>query len=264
MPLAESNAAKAIEKDPKTAEAYTSLGIVALVYYWDFPLAGQRFRRAIQLNPRDAFTQHFLGHFYESMGKWQDALHQMRLALDMEKLSPMYGEDVGYDLLANGRNEDAIRQLRETVGLAPQDPYARALLAMALQASGKTAESLDHAQQAVKLPGMVSLAGNLAGVFCRLHRPDLAQDLLKQLEVAEKAGTYVAPLEFAMVHLALGDKNRGLARMAESLTDHSFNIALNMADPVFDLVREDPEFAALMEKIHLPPACWRQVPRYRK
>ena len=264
MPLAESNAAKAIEKDPRTAEAYTSLGIVALTYYWDFPLAEQRFRRAIKLNPRDAFTQHFLGHFYEFMGNWQDALNQMRLALDIEKLSPMYGEDVGYDLLANGRNEDAIRQLRETVGLAPQDPYALALLAMALEATGKTAESLEKAQQAVQLPGMFSTAGNLGGVFCRLHRPDRAQDILKQLEAAEQAGTYVAPLEFAMVHFALGDKNRGLARMKEAVNDHSFNIAFDMSDPVFDLVREDPEFAALMDKMHLPPACWRQVPRYRK
>jgi serine/threonine protein kinase/Flp pilus assembly protein TadD len=264
MPLAESNAAKAIEKDPKTAEAYTSLGIVALGYYWDFPLAEQRFRRALKLNPRDAFTQHFLGHFYEFMGKWQDALNQMRLALDIEKLSPMYGEDVASDLFANGRNEDAIRQLRETVGLAPQDPYALALLATALEAAGKTAEGLDRAQQAVKLPGMFLTSGNLAGVFCRLHRPDLAQDILKQLEVAEQAGTYVAPLEFAMVHFALGDKKRGLARMTEAVNDHSFNIGFAIADPVLDLVREDPEFAALMDKMHLPPACWRHVPRYRK
>jgi serine/threonine protein kinase len=34
LPLAESNAAKAIEKDPQTAEAYTALGMVALAYYW--------------------------------------------------------------------------------------------------------------------------------------------------------------------------------------------------------------------------------------
>jgi hypothetical protein len=33
---------------------------------------------------------------------------------------------------------------------------------------------------------------------------------------------------------------------------------------VFDLVREDPEFAALMNQIKLPAACWHDVPRYRK
>lgn len=85
MPLAESNAAKAIEKDPETTEAYTSLGIVALNYYWDFPLAEQRFRRALKLNPRDAFAQHYLGHYYEAVGNWTEALKQMQIALDMDK-----------------------------------------------------------------------------------------------------------------------------------------------------------------------------------
>jgi tRNA A-37 threonylcarbamoyl transferase component Bud32/Tfp pilus assembly protein PilF len=264
MPLAESNAAKALEKDPQTAEAYTSLGIVALAYYWDLPLAEQRFQRALKLNPRDAFTQHFLGHYYEFVGRWPEALRQMRLALDMDKLSPMYGDDLAFDLFVNRRNEDAAQQIRETVGLAPQDPYARALLAMSLEASGKPTEALEAAQQAAKLPGMFASAGYLGGVFCRLRRPDLAQDILIQLEAAEKAGNYVAPLEFAMVHFALGDKVKGMARMKESVNDRSYNIGFNIADPAFDLVREDPEFGALMNQVHLSPAAWRNPPRYRK
>jgi tRNA A-37 threonylcarbamoyl transferase component Bud32/tetratricopeptide (TPR) repeat protein len=264
MPLAESNAAKAIEKDPATPEAYTSLGIVALTYDSDFPLAEQRFQRAIKLNPRDAFTQHFLGHYYESMGKWTEALKQMQLAHDMDKLSPMYGEDLAWDLMMIRRNEDAIRQLRETVRLAPEDPFARSLLATVLEASGNTSESLEQAQQTAKLPGMFGNAGNLGGVFCRLHRDDLARDLLKQLEAAERAGTYVAPLEIAMIHFALGDKTKGLARLKEAVDEHSFNIALFLPDPAFDAVREDPEFAALMNRMKLPPAAWRGAPRYSK
>jgi hypothetical protein len=188
----------------------------------------------------------------------------MQRAHDMEKLSPMYGEDLAYDLLANRRSDDALRQIRETAGLALQDPFAHALLAMALETTGNTAESLEQAQQAAKLPGMFSAAGTLAGVFCRLHRPDLAQDILKQLETAEKAGTYVSPLEFAMVHFALGDKPRGMARMRDAVTERSFNIGFGIADPVFDLVRDDLEFAALMNEIHLSPAAWHDVPRYRK
>src|SRR5437879_4427962 len=161
MPLAESNAAKAIEKDPQTAEAYTSLGIVALAYYWDFPLAEQRFERALKLKPGDVFTQHFLGHYYEFMGKWPEALSQMQRAHDMEKLSPMYGEALAWDLFMNRHNDDAIQQLRETVGLAPEDPLGLAVLGMALEATGKSGESLEQAQQAMKLPGRVAGAGCL-------------------------------------------------------------------------------------------------------
>jgi serine/threonine protein kinase/Flp pilus assembly protein TadD len=264
MPAAESSAAKSIEKDPHTAEAYTSLGIVALAYYWDYPLALQRFQRAIKLNPSDAFTQHFLGHYYELMGKWPEALRQMQRAFDLDKLSPMFGEDLAYDLLMNRRYEDAVRQLRETVGLAPEDPFAHALLALALEVVGNSRESLQEAEQAVKLPGMFAAAGSLGGVFCRLGQPGRAREILQQLEAAAKAGKYVAPLEIAMVHFALGDKTKGLAAMREAVNDHSFNLGIFISDPVFDLVRGDAEFAALMNEVHLPPAVWQEPRTHRK
>ena len=106
----------------------------------------------------------------------------------------------------------------------------------------------------------------------RLYEEALAQEprnlqtLLgwAQLEEAEQAGKYVAPLEIAMVQFALGHKTKGFARMREAVNDHSFNLGLYAVDPVFDLVREEPEFAALMNEIHLPRACWHEVPRYRK
>ena len=67
-----------------------------------------------------------------------------------------------------------------------------------------------------------------------------------------------------MIHFALGDKTQGIARMKDAVNEHSFNIGFYMADPVFDLVREDPEFAALVSEMHFQPSVWREVPRYRK
>ena len=264
MPLAESNAARAIEKDPALAEAYTSLAIVALTFYKDFPLAEQRFERSLKIDPRDAFTQHYLGHYYESVGRWQDALNQMRRALDAEKLSPMYGEDLGLDLFINRRADDAERQLRETVGLAPQDPFAHGILALALEARGKPAEALEQAELAAKIPGMYTIAGSLTGVFSRLHRTDRARDILKQLETTEKEGTYVSPVEIAMAQFALGNRAAGLKALRNAIDDRSINLVLNLWDPTFDSMREDPEFAALMNQINVPAACWHDVPRYQK
>jgi tetratricopeptide (TPR) repeat protein len=264
MPLAESNAAKAIEKDPALAEAYTSLAIVALGFYRDFPLAEQRFERSLKIDPRDAFTQHYLGHYYESVGRWQDALAQMQRALAAEKLSPMYGEDLGIDLFLNRRVDDAERQLRETVGLAPEDPFAHAVLALVLEAGGKPAEALEQAEKAATLPGMFLAAGSLSGVFSRLHQTERARDILNQLETAQKQGNYVSPVEIAMAQFALGNRAEGLKAVRDAIDDRSINLVLNLFDPVFDLVREDPEFKALMNQINVPAACWHDVPRYLK
>jgi serine/threonine protein kinase len=111
-------------------------------------------------------------------------------------------------------------------------------------------------------------AAHTAGIVHRDIKPAnimvTPESQIKVLEAAEKAGNYVSPLEFAMVHFALGDTTEGIARMKDAVNEHSFNIGFYISDPVFDPVREDPEFAALMNEMHFPPACWREVPRYRK
>jgi serine/threonine protein kinase/Flp pilus assembly protein TadD len=264
MPQAESSATKAIEKDPSVAEAYASLGLVALVYDRDLSLAQQRFERSLKINPNDAFTQHLLGHYYEAIGRWQDAVNQMQRALGMEKLSPMYGEDLAYDLLMNRRVEDAARQARDTAALASQDPFAHAVLALAFEAQGKTNEALKEAEESMKLPGHTSNAGFLSGLFSRLGKTARAQEVLKELETASKTGAYIAPLEIAMTHFALGNKAEGLAKLQESIDARDFNLLLFLGDPTFDLVRDDPGFAALMDKIKVPASNWHDVPRYRK
>jgi predicted Zn-dependent protease len=204
-----------------------------------------------------------MGHYYEVVGHWEEALNQMRLALSLDKLSPMYAEDLGMDLIANRRIGEAIRRLTETATLAPEDPFPHSLLAVALEADGKSGESLAQAEQALR-PGAYVIAGSMSGLFCRLGRRSRALDLLQQLEAGERASHYISPLEFAMVRFALGDKANGLARMRDAVEERSFNLASNLWDPVFDIEREDPEFAALRNQIHVPEACWRRVPRYVK
>jgi tetratricopeptide (TPR) repeat protein len=262
MPLAQKNASLALEKDPQQAEAYTSLAIVALGYDWDYPRAEQRLRKALKISPRDPFIQHFLGHYYEVMGRWPEAIKQMRMALDLEKLSPMYGSDLGADLFVSGRAAEAVKQLRETVAMSQQDANARNVLALALESNGQSAESLEQAEHALKLPGMFFTAGSLAGVFCRLHRPERAREILNQLETAQKAGSYIAAFGLAEAQLALGDKEKGLMLLRKAVDERDFNLVFNAADPVFDAVREDPAFAALMNEMHLPRAAWHDVPRY--
>jgi tRNA A-37 threonylcarbamoyl transferase component Bud32/tetratricopeptide (TPR) repeat protein len=264
MPLAEKNATKALEKDPGTAEAYTSLGLVALTYDWDWPLAEQRFRKSLALNPRDAYTNHFLAHYYETQGRWLAALKQMQLALDMDKLSPMYGEDLAMDLFVNRRFEEAARLIRPVVDRNPQDPFALNIEALAQEALGKKEESLAAADRARQLPGVFGSAASLSGVYCRQGRASAARDILKQLQDAQKQGRYVAPIEFAGTYFALGDKERGMNSLRDSVKERGTSLAFATTDPVFDSVRRDPEFAALMEQMRLSPGNWRNPPRFGK
>ena len=264
MPLAEKNATMALEKDPGLAEAHTSLGVVALAYDREFPLAERRFRKSLELNPHDAFTQHFLGHYYEVLGQWPDALAQMQKALDLDKLSPMYGEDSGMDLYTVGRYQESADRIAPIADQNRYDPFAFNVLALALEATGKKDQSLAAADHAWTLPGKFSTAASLSGIYRRQGRPEKAKMILTELEQARSQGQYVAPLEFAGVYFALGQPETGFENLRDAVKEHSFNLFVALPDPVFDGVRNDPELAAILEPAHLPPGGWRDIPRLKK
>jgi eukaryotic-like serine/threonine-protein kinase len=254
MPKAKEAALKALELDNETAEAYTSLGIVESVYDWDWAGSEKRFRRAVELNPGNAYEQHWLGHYYETMGQWQDAQNQMQKALALDPLNPMYGEDVGFDLMINHRPDEAVQQLRRVIELDPEDAIAHSFLALALEAKGLTKESLAENDKARQY-GAAFVTGSIAGVYCRAGRPAEARKMLAEIESRAKQ-QYVAPLQQAVIHFALGENEEGFRFLNLSAEQRDFNLQYEGTDPAFNPVRRDPRLIALRQKLGLPEAAW--------
>src|SRR5262249_46090212 len=87
MPKAKTYALKALELGPTLAEAHASLGIVKLVYDWDWPGAEQELRHNIALSPQsiDAFSCAM--HFEDPMGRNGEAIAGIKRALELDPLS---------------------------------------------------------------------------------------------------------------------------------------------------------------------------------
>lgn len=62
---------------------------------------------------------------------------------------------------------------------------------------------------------------------------------------------YVQPLWIAAIHVALGEKEQALDRLQSSFDDRSPGLVFLKVDPVFDAVRPDPRFTALMHRTGL-------------
>src|SRR5258706_14213365 len=121
----------------------------------------------------------------------------MGKALALDPLNPMYGEDLGYDLLVARRYDEAIQQLRKVVELDPEDAVGRAFLALALEAKGLRVESLAQNDLALKYNGGATfVSGTIAGIYCRAGKPGEARKMLAQLRTRAKQG-YVSPLQQA-------------------------------------------------------------------
>ncbi len=94
------------------------------------------------------------------------------------------------------------------------------------------------------------MQGALGRTFALSGRRKPALEVLKKLEsFAEQR--YVSPLEFAWIHLALGDRTLGFRWLSKACDDRSFDLTAINVDPRFDPFRDDPRIKPLIKQLGL-------------
>ena len=209
MPKAKAAAEKAVELDPNSAEAHTSLGAVKLDYDWDREGAQRELKRAIQLNPGFAWARHWYAHALESQNRMEDALQEMRAALALDPLNIPINWDIGNELICLGRFDEAVRHLRKAYDLFPKVPTIGLVLVAALNRTGDVAganrivdemkKNSPELNQDPSLMAFFALAEVNAG-----HRSE-GRRVLDELEQIRKK-QYVDPFSVLELCAALNDE----------------------------------------------------------
>lgn len=68
---------------------------------------------------------------------------------------------------------------------------------------------------------------------------------------------YVSPHLFALIHLALGEKDKAFEYLGETLDERGAYLIFLTTDPVYDSVRGEPEFLKLVARVGFvsPAGC---------
>jgi eukaryotic-like serine/threonine-protein kinase len=116
-PKAKAAALKALELDDTVSDAHVALATTALEYDWNWLNAARHFEKSISLNPSNAKAHERYATYLQSLGRFDDALEERRLALDLDPLSVFRVADVGYPLYFAGKYDEATRAFRTALDL---------------------------------------------------------------------------------------------------------------------------------------------------
>ena len=241
-------ALKALALDPNLADAHLSLG-VALFSAFDFRGSENELKRAIQLNPNLALAYDQYGWTFMAKGDFDGAIANEKKALDLDPLNPLLNTDLGFFLHWARRYDEGIVQLRKTLELDPNNALAHQTLAWCLHWKDKTADALAEFQKATTLDDLPWYKGSLGYAYAASGDRAKAEQVLRDLdELAKKQ--YVSPAARASVYLGLGEKAKALDWIEKAFEDMDPLFWWN-TDQLYDSVRDEPRFKALLKKMAL-------------
>jgi len=249
LPKEEAAAKHALELGPDLAEAHVAMAAAYLIARWDFANADIESQRAISLDPRDAELYYFRACVLSAMNRKAEAIEAAKKSVELdpyqrpEALAVMYSFDRQYDA--------ALAEVRLRLEALPNKSGLLWLNADIWRRKGNFKEFVDAMAKALIASGNPRLAAEARTVFQQNGKRGYIQWQIRQREKDAKS-SYVSPVEMALYHAQLGEKNPTLALLEEGYRQRATDMRWIQNDPAYDFLNGDPELRDIVKRVGEP------------
>jgi TolB-like protein/Tfp pilus assembly protein PilF len=241
---------KALELDEAVADAHSSLGLLAMNFDWDWAAAEREFKRAIELNPNYATAHQWYGEFLADMGRSDEGIAEMKRAQALDPLSIIINSDVAKVYMISRRYDAAVEQFQRTLEMAPDFDQAHGLLALTYSLQGKHEQAIAEVRKIQGLDENSMALAWLGYVSAAAGDKEEAQRVLNRLN--EPTGRSISPSWLTLVYSGMGDHEGAFGAFEKVLDEHASGGAVVLpANPLYESLRSDPRFAALLRRTNL-------------
>jgi len=243
------------------AEAHVSLAAYLVFYSRDFKGAEKEYLRTIELNPNYATGLHWYAEFLTIMGRFDEGLAMYRRAAAADPLSLAISTDFGIAYYYGRQYDSSAAFLENILKTDPEYERTHSYLVPVYMQLGEDEKSYQVQRWYV----MRSSAG-AAGVarFDSVWRHDGLTGLSRlYLAFKLKDTTAIDPpfMDIASAYLLLGKPDSAIPWIRKSIDAHDpYYIGIGIT-PLFDPLRGNPKFDALVREVGLQEAQERSLAR---
>jgi serine/threonine-protein kinase len=251
VPKAREAALTALTLDNTLAEAHATLANIKTYYDWDWSGAEREFKLAIELNPGYATAHHWYSNLLSFLGRAEEAFAEIQRAQEIDPLSPMINEVVGWHRHLARRYDEAIKLQRQALELEPNFAPAHFGLGTSYEQVGRYEEAVAEFKQAINLaPNDFDYLTALGHAYAVTGKQAEARRILAELQELSKQ-RYVSAYHMAVIHAGLGEKDEAFVWLAKAVEERSVWLSKLKVEPRLDGLRRDPRFAELLRRVGL-------------
>jgi tetratricopeptide (TPR) repeat protein len=239
-------AERALDLDPRRADALAIATWSRFVGDWNAPAAEIAYRRATALDPKAALPHHLLAGLLSMRGRHDEAITRLRRAQRCAPLSAALNDDGCWYFYRARRYGEAIGEAERALRLEPLRSGALQCIVDARVAQGDLAAARDAA--VAMLGSLTDPAASTVAAAPPAEAPRLLRRrLLERLE-RESWPARVPAMPFAMLYAQLGERDHAIGWLERALADHDPVLLLVRVHPYFDSLRGDPRLEPLLRR----------------
>ena len=251
--IAKTSTLKALSLDNGLANPHCMLALTKVFFEYDFDSAEEEFMRALEIDSRSFEAHLYYARFLSMMGRHDEALSHINLAVEIDPFSTQAEERKITILYNAGNKSEALEAMEKFTDSNPSNPGGYHKCAIYYSHLGRYEEALSMLKIQIDLMGDNNISDEIGirgYIYGKLGQRARALEHLDELEMLSTKGYYISPRTRVWIYLGIDEAEAALEILNKALNDNIF-------DPVYlsrypsEYVQHDPGFIELQKKVGL-------------
>ena len=254
MPNARIEAETALAKEPKLASAHGVIGLISLVYDYNWREAERSFMHALDLNPNETATLLSYAHFLVCSGRTQEATTAVETASGLVPTDQLIQTSVAWIHLFAGQLEMALERAEDAREKFPRFAPGYMILGWVQEACGEYLAAKKSYKTSLELDRTPIALASLGHLYALMGNVGMAKLSLKNLIKLYRSGriAYMSGYCQALILVGLKRYSSALSALERAYHERCDWLIHLRVDSRWAPLHKQKRFIALAERVGVP------------
>ncbi len=249
---------KALELDPDFLLAHVGIAEIKEVQF-DWEGASQAYRDGIEINPNFAMIHYLYAISLLRVGLWEEGFEEINVGLALNPDTAWGHFVLGVYHYFNRDFDKAIDEMNKTLLRDKNHEDAYFFLSRSLAQQGVYEEALEAIRNTEVIVSQEApifnnlIEANRGILLARMGNHEEARSIAERLKSQTALPNVPLWTAVATIYFELGDLDEGFQWLEKAYEEKEDALSFLKIDPIFDMIRDDPRFEALLVKMNLQP-----------